>query len=476
MPFCPQCGHKNEPGDKFCGSCGATQDGAGAPPEAFKPEKISMKYRAHQAEATLWRADGTNQLDPPNHDLDGAMTKDAIDKIVPDYDEKGRDAFVDGVYERVAKTDTECHDMVKDMVPKPDELTSTVLLENEKVVAALPVVGFKGGPSGFDGRHGDGHLVLTEMSDKTRRLHFLMQSADSNTNFKEWLTSGTQTVGFGPSQQVMVLDDVLTIYRHDHTKKGIYSVMSVDGEMLHAHSEWFAKAQLSTFFEGPKLAPAPAPPPPPPPADDCCKDCCKCCPEPPAQPVPKPDVGFTDRLDGYVERRRKNDAKLSQKNTLEKAEDVPAPASLGMERAITGLEIKQTHVGMLNTLNLVIRNPDAPFSTDDEKAVSICAVIHPSASITDVMKLTSMLQMSIPKQELWATKRVEFNPVTPALHELIMGIVTPDPTPATKGTRMVLGSRNKGGKMSMAAPMGEAEAAMAEASTALTPGAGAVSV
>ena len=68
-----------------------------------------------------------------------------------------------------------------------------------------------------------------------------MQSADSNTNFKEWLTSGTQTVI--PNQQVMVLDDVLTIYRHDHTKKGIYSMMST---WMLLPLQWFAKAQLST--------------------------------------------------------------------------------------------------------------------------------------------------------------------------------------------------------------------------------------
>jgi hypothetical protein len=419
------------------------------------PEEITAQVD-YMSAVELKVGDG---LDPATYGPDGLVTEEVVTAVYPDDFEKPakekeededdykkrikaaqkesdgvRMAKVKIVHERIVEKDVQCLAMLQSWISPTSTIKESPLLPGERVVFTLPVVGFLGGPAGVDGIVGECNLMLTqfpstekEVTDtlgNTRkvveegkyRMHYLVQSGSAKMNFMEDVSSstletsstkksGSPLKGKTTSASRMEQDEALVLYRLEHGMYGHYSIMNVDGEVFHAHSEWVATAQLSSAFEASEktksftFAKE----------KDCCEDCCKCkctcvaccaceCIEISCCKA-KAEASVTEskkssKLEGSCELTPSLERYL-QKFEKTETDGVVAPKSLGMEREIKGEQVDQTLTRKLNTLHLVCRTADSVWN--QENLESIVAVIEPSVPIVDVMRAASTLQNLIPK-------------------------------------------------------------------------------
>jgi len=349
--------------------------------------------------------------------------------------------LVQKVHERVAAKDLGALELLGQTIQPTAAIRHTPLQKKEKILFSLPCVGFLGGPEHMEGKLGRGNLMLTEVlpnesvdgkgkpEPSRYRMHYLVQSPSAKFNYKENVKRDTQTFSSKDSSATKEVDEVLALYRNEHEMHGLYTIMNVDGEYFHAHSEWVGTAKLSSLFDAKKVTERKEQV-----VRDggkgCCYQCllscwkifccgcaccacciCRCtcfhflnctcfeCVEPPE--ITSFSVSHkTSTRHGRGELVAELEQYL-QTLTYEKKEGVPCPSNLDVERDVTGSEIKQTLQRSLNTLHMVCRDPASVWRSKPALK-TIVAVLEPDVPITEAMLATSALQMLIPRGPLWA--------------------------------------------------------------------------
>jgi len=169
-------------------------------------------------------------------------------------------------YKRVAGLDHSCLvglNQIITGIAGPDQWKQMLLIDGEEEVVTLPFVGISGMPATpAETLVGEGLLLLTRVGGGSHRLHFAIKCDSASMEADEAWGERDEGCLCCTSKT----HDVSASYKSKHGQDTFFSVISLDNNIFHCHSQMEDQATLAAAFGGKSEK------------KDCCQECCKCVP------------------------------------------------------------------------------------------------------------------------------------------------------------------------------------------------------